>query len=74
MINPLKYLAGLLDRSQGETDPLARETYFIPTDSLFVNQWHLNNTGQSGGTAGVDINVTGVWDDYTGARNYGRCL
>ncbi|NKB56202.1 MAG: S8 family serine peptidase [Alphaproteobacteria bacterium] len=40
---------------------------FTPTDSLFGNQWHLLNTGQGGGTPGIDINVTGVWDDYTGA-------
>ncbi|MBB97277.1 MAG: furin [Rhodobacteraceae bacterium] len=39
----------------------------IPSDDLFPNQWHLQNTGQSGGDAGVDLNVTSVWDDYTGA-------
>jgi subtilisin-like proprotein convertase family protein len=36
-------------------------------DPLFPNQWHLNNTGQLGGTPGQDINVTGVWSlGYTG--------
>ncbi len=39
----------------------------IPTDSRFGSQWHLLNTGQSGGTPGMDINVVDVWDDYTGA-------
>ena len=39
----------------------------VPADDLFPNQWHLQNTGQSGGVAGVDLNVTSVWDDYTGA-------
>ena len=38
----------------------------IPSDDLYPNQWHLDNTGQSGGEAGVDLNVTEVWDDYTG--------
>lgn len=38
----------------------------IPSDDLFPNQWHLQNTGQSGGISGVDLNVTEVWDDYTG--------
>ncbi|WP_428925347.1 S8 family serine peptidase [Marinibacterium sp. SX1] len=38
----------------------------IPSDDLFPNQWHLDNTGQSGGVDGVDLNVTEVWDDYTG--------
>lgn len=34
----------------------------IPTDTLFGNQWYLRNTG-----AGFDLNLTEVWDDYTGA-------
>ena len=38
----------------------------VPTDPLFTFQWHLQNTGQTGGTPGVDINVVPVWDDYTG--------
>ena len=38
----------------------------IPDDPLFANQWHLRNTGQSGGTAGEDANVAGVWDTYRG--------
>ena len=53
-------------KSKG-ADPLARQADSIPSDTLFGNQWHLQNTGQSGGIAGVDLNVTGVWDDYTGA-------
>ena len=39
---------------------------FTPTDDLFVDQWHLLNTGQGNGVVGLNINVTGVWDDYTG--------
>jgi Ca2+-binding RTX toxin-like protein len=39
----------------------------MPTDGLVSTQWHLKNTGQTGGTAGVDINVSAVWDDYSGA-------
>ncbi|MFG1463867.1 S8 family serine peptidase [Xanthobacter sp. DSM 24535] len=47
---------------------------YIPGDPLFAQQWHLRNTGQA--IYGLpqdpaayrnDINVTGVWDDYTGA-------
>lgn len=39
----------------------------LPTDSLFNQQWNLHNTGQSGGTAGVDINILPVWHlGYTG--------
>jgi len=39
----------------------------IPNDTNFPNQWHLRNTGQGGGTANADANVTSVWDQYTGA-------
>ncbi|MEO1209688.1 MAG: S8 family serine peptidase [Cyanobacteria bacterium J06638_20] len=38
-----------------------------PTDSLFDQQWHLQNVGQTGGTSGIDLNVLPVWNDYTGA-------
>ncbi|QDU75666.1 Calcium-dependent protease precursor [Bremerella volcania] len=34
----------------------------VPNDPLYVDQWHLSNTGQSGGTAGIDANISGVWD------------
>lgn len=37
------------------------------SDPLFDQQWHLVNTGQMGGPAGIDINVTGAWADYSGA-------
>lgn len=44
-----------------------RETR-LPTDPLFAQQWHLRNTGQSGGTAGADAKVYPVWQrGYTGA-------
>jgi subtilisin-like proprotein convertase family protein len=39
----------------------------IPNDPLFSGQWHLRNVGQGGGTAGVDVNITNVWDTYRGA-------
>ena len=31
-------------------------------DPLYPQQWHLKNTGQSGGTFGEDINVEPVWN------------
>ena len=31
-------------------------------DPQLADQWHLNNTGQGGGTAGVDANVFDAWD------------
>lgn len=42
--------------------PIDRTTYsFVPAGSLFPQQWHLNNTGQVGGTPGADANVLPVW-------------
>lgn len=38
----------------------------VPNDPLFVNQWHLRNTGQNGGTAGQDANIVGAWDTVRG--------
>jgi subtilisin-like proprotein convertase family protein len=44
-----------------------RAATLLPTDPLFGVQWHLNNTGQiTDAVAGQDINVIGVWPDYTG--------
>lgn len=43
----------------------------LPTDPAYPNQWHLNNTGQAGGTAGEDANVVAAWNagfDGTGVR------
>lgn len=39
----------------------------IPNDPLFSQQWHLNNTGQSGGTAGQDARLTSAWNVATGS-------
>lgn len=33
-----------------------------PDDTLFDEQWHLNNTGQEGGTVGNDIRICQAWD------------
>ncbi|MCK5195703.1 MAG: S8 family serine peptidase, partial [Desulfobulbaceae bacterium] len=40
-----------------------------PNDPLFPDQWHFDNTGQSGGTAGEDVNITSVWDTCQGSSN-----
>ena len=41
-------------------------TRAVPNDTRFANQWHLRNTGQTGGTPGADANVVGAWDGVTG--------
>ncbi|MGH7174187.1 MAG: S8 family serine peptidase, partial [Gemmataceae bacterium] len=40
----------------------------VPNDPLLSQQWNLNNTGQSGGTAGDDINAENAWSVTTGSR------
>ena len=45
--------------------PLVAPAY-VPSDPNIGSQWHLLNTGQFGGTPGIDINVTRAWDDYSG--------
>ncbi|MCX7373127.1 MAG: S8 family serine peptidase, partial [Alphaproteobacteria bacterium] len=37
-----------------------------PNDPLFAASWHLLNTGQGGGTAGMDIRATSAWQHYIG--------
>ncbi|MGH7135376.1 MAG: Ig-like domain-containing protein [Pirellulales bacterium] len=42
---------------------------FVPptNDPLYQEQWNLNNTGQTGGTPGADVNVLPAWQaGYTG--------
>jgi subtilisin-like proprotein convertase family protein len=55
---------------------LARRLFrrFVPDDPLFAHnaanagyQWHLRNTGQNGGTTGIDVNVVPAWDSHKGA-------
>jgi len=55
----------------GSADLTSAYTYttWSPSDPLFPDQWHLENTAQFGGsTAGEDANVRGAWDwGFTGA-------
>jgi uncharacterized repeat protein (TIGR01451 family) len=39
---------------------------FVPDDPFIPVLWHLINTGQEGGTPGVDVAVTNVWERYRG--------
>lgn len=43
-----------------------------PGDPLYGDQWHLNNTGQAGGTPGEDVKVESVWAD--GRRGESVCV
>ncbi len=39
----------------------------IPNDPLFAFEWGLNNTGQTGGLPGADIDAIEAWDIFTGS-------
>ena len=43
-----------------------RTRRFVPNDPQFPVQWHLQNTGQGGGRAGLDLNVTPAWERVKG--------
>ena len=38
----------------------------VPNDAQYGSQWQYNNTGQSGGTPGADIDIEEAWDITTG--------
>jgi subtilisin family serine protease len=45
----------------------AMEPRWTPNDAKFNEQWHLVNSGQTGGISGEDVNITGAWNSYKGA-------
>jgi subtilisin family serine protease len=52
----------------------AEPNYYVyasvtPNDPNFTNQWHLNNTGQTGGTPGADIDAPQAWDINQGSTS-----
>ncbi len=44
-----------------------RSGALLPNDPLFSQQWHLHNTGQSGGTPGADLGAPDAWAFNPGA-------
>lgn len=40
---------------------------YLGNDEHYPKQWYLKNTGQSGGTTGVDIDAELVWKFFTGS-------
>ena len=40
-----------------------------PNDPQYEDQWGYNNTGQTGGTANIDINLEDAWSLETGSSN-----
>lgn len=48
--------------SLAQFNHLVQEREIIPDDPSFPNQWALKNTGQMGGSPGVDIKATEAWE------------
>ncbi|MCK4749945.1 MAG: S8 family serine peptidase, partial [Bacteroidales bacterium] len=48
---------------------------FIPNDSLYPDQWHLNNTGNGTGLrVGADVKAEAAWDHTLGSRDIVICV
>jgi len=65
---PLERRAVLSGAADAAIDDLIVPTA-LPNDPSFAQEWSLQNWGQSGGTAGIDINATRAWDITTGSRS-----
>ena len=46
-----------------------KEQSVVPNDLLFIKQWHLHNTGQSGGLQEADINAVQAWKKRTESKD-----
>lgn len=71
-----KMLSAYLQRQPGVA--VAQPNHYVqnrittPNDASFTNQqWSLNNTGQTGGTADADIDAPEAWDITTGGVTSG---
>src|SRR5512139_145993 len=77
--NPLKIAEKLQDRKEIDTieADLAFKMKFLykPVDTLYEDQWHLNNTGELVGcTKGADVKAEAAWDYIRGSRDITICL
>lgn len=52
-----------------EVDYRITRSQVIPNDTFFQYIWGLRNTGQDGGTAGIDIRATQAWSVTTGSSD-----
>jgi gliding motility-associated-like protein len=57
---------GLLDKGLLDT---VKPQAFTPADPDYQKQWHYNNTGQSGGTSGIDVGLKEAWSLTKGHSN-----
>ncbi len=77
--NPLKIAEKLQQRSEilvAEPDLSFKVAFqYKPEDTLYPDQWHLNNTGELVGTvAGADVKAEKAWDITRGSRDIIICI
>jgi subtilisin family serine protease/chitodextrinase len=60
---PKMHLSSLNDRKKSKT---TKSLSGAPNDSRYDEQWHYNNTGQTGGTEDADIDLPEAWELETG--------
>ena len=77
-MNPLKIAAALEGRDEVEAAEadLAFEVALKhhPVDSLYAQQWHLNNTGGPGLRSGADVKAAPAWEFTRGSRDISICV
>lgn len=62
----LQWLRAQPEVRTAQFNHILAERNILPDDPLFPLQWQLQNTGQSGGTAGADAGAPAAWDITTG--------
>lgn len=45
------------------------DALYVPNDPSYGAQWHLDNTGQTGGVSGADVDAEAAWDITLGDPN-----
>ena len=64
-VDPVSFVAQLQASGQfeyAEVNTYGRWEQLIPNDTNFGDQWGLDNTGQTGGTADADVDAPEAWD------------
>ena len=77
--NPLKIAAKLQQRPEIEiAEPdlgFKVALQYVPTDTLYVQQWHLHNRGdQLGSLSGADVKAEAAWEYTRGSRTITICV
>lgn len=77
--NPLKIAAKLQQRPEivtAEPDlSFQIDLKYVPTDTLYAEQWHLNNRGDLFGlVAGADVKAEAAWEISRGSRDIVVCV